>query len=162
MSAPAPRPAGDADAPAIAALHAASFDPPWSADAVRSLLALASTVALVVDAPPGMPLAGYVLIQCAADEAEILSIAVAAGCRHRGLGRLLLTAALACARDRGARRLFLEVADDNGAAVRLYRRAGFAEAGRRKAYYRHVARPPTDALILARSLDVDADLPPRL
>lgn len=161
MNAPAPRPAVDADAPVIAALHAASFDPPWSVDAVRSLLALETTLALVVDASPGA-LAGYVMIQTAADEAEILSIAVATERRARGLGASLLTAAERAALSRGARRLFLEVADDNSPAIRLYRRAGFDETGRRRGYYRHAARPPVDALILAKSLAVDAHRPPRL
>jgi len=63
---------------------------------------------------------------------------------------------------RGARRLFLEVADDNSPAIRLYRRAAFVETGRRKAYYRHAARPPVDARVLSKSLAVDAQRPPRL
>lgn len=161
MSAPAPRPADPADAAAIAGLHAASFEPPWSAASVRALLALPTTVAFVAVAASGT-LAGYVLLQCAADEAEILSIAVAGGHRARGLGGRLLAIAEQAAGDRGARRIFLEVAEDNSPAIRLYRRAGFHEAGRRNAYYRHAARPPVDALILAKSLDVDARRPQRL
>lgn len=161
MSAPAPRPARAADAEAIAALHASSFDPPWSAASVRSLLALPTTLAVVVDAVHAT-LAGYVMIQAAADEAEILSIAVARHRRGHGLGARLLAAAERAASARGARRIFLEVADDNSPAIRLYRRAGFDETGRRKGYYRHAARPPVDALILAKSLAVDASAPPRL
>jgi ribosomal-protein-alanine N-acetyltransferase len=47
--------------------------------------------------------------------------------------------------------MHLEVAVDNAAALRLYRRAGFAEAGRRRGYYE---RPGgrVDALVLTRVL----------
>ena len=36
---------------------------------------------------------------------------------------------------KGARLVFLEVADDNAAALKLYGRAGFTEIGRRENYY---------------------------
>jgi ribosomal-protein-alanine N-acetyltransferase len=55
---------------------------------------------------------------------------------------------------RGATRLFLEVADDNAAALALYARAGFSEAGRRPGYYARPDGVRQDALILALNLAV--------
>jgi ribosomal-protein-alanine N-acetyltransferase len=56
------------------------------------------------------------------------------------------------ARKAEARRLFLEVAESNGAAIALYKQTGFADVGRRKAYYVRAGAPPEDALMLALEL----------
>lgn len=100
---------------------------------------------------------GFALFALAADEAEVLTLAVAPGARRRGLGAALLAAAAAAAAARGARSIHLEVAEDNAAARALYARAGFAETGRRRGYY---ARPGgrTDALRLRRALDIPPPL----
>jgi ribosomal-protein-alanine N-acetyltransferase len=52
------------------------------------------------------------------------------------VARALLVDFIDAARRRGARRGFLEVAEDNDAALALYTAAGFAAIGRRPAYYR--------------------------
>ena len=54
----------------------------------------------------------------------------------------------------GARRVFLEVAEDNRAARGLYSAYGFAGVGRRAGYYGGTADTRADALILARDLDL--------
>ncbi|HQT72726.1 MAG TPA: GNAT family N-acetyltransferase, partial [Acidiphilium sp.] len=83
-----------------------------------------------------------------AGEAEILTIGVAATARRRGIARALLGAALGEARGRGAETVFLEVAADNDAAIRLYRACLFRPAGRRRDYY----GPGRDALLFTRPL----------
>jgi putative acetyltransferase len=45
--------------------------------------------------------------------------------RGRGVGRMLMEAAVAEARAKGARRLFLETNSKLGPAIRLYERMGF-------------------------------------
>ena len=75
----------------------------------------------------------------AADEAEILSIAVAAGHRGRGLSRTLLLTHLGHLAGRGVRTVFLEVEENNQPARRLYDRAGFMVVGRRERYYQQPA-----------------------
>src|SRR6204780_3077030 len=81
------------------------------------------------------PAGGMILARVAADEAEILTIAVDPGRRGRGLGSALLRAAMARAAALGAGAMFLEVAVSNAAARALYARHGFAEAGLRRQYY---------------------------
>jgi ribosomal-protein-alanine N-acetyltransferase len=56
------------------------------------------------------------------------------------------------ARRAEVKRLFLEVAADNAAALRLYKGLGFAAVGRRKAYYRRPGGQPVDAVVLALAL----------
>jgi len=99
----------------------------------------------------GNDLAGFIISRVAADEAEILSVAVARARRGRGLAGRLLDLHLRALAGRGARAVFLEVDDGNVPARRLYARRHFAEIGRREGYY---ASPvgASRALILRRSL----------
>ncbi|WP_332640221.1 GNAT family N-acetyltransferase [Brevundimonas sp.] len=129
----------------LAALHAEAFDAPWDAAAFDSLLGQAGVH--LAESPDG-----FILMRTAADEAEILTLAVRPGARRRGLGAELVARGAAEAAARGATRLFLEVADDNAAARALYARAGFAEAGRRPRYYARPDGSRRDALLLALNL----------
>jgi ribosomal-protein-alanine N-acetyltransferase len=56
------------------------------------------------------------------------------------------------ARRAEVKRLFLEVAADNDAAVALYEGLGFKIAGARKAYYQRKGSDSVDAVILALDL----------
>ena len=76
------------------------------------------------------------LIRTAADEAEILTLAVSQGQRGRGIGRLLMEEALRRLYRERIASCFLEVDRSNQAAVGLYRSLGFATVGERKGYYR--------------------------
>ena len=81
------------------------------------------------------PDGGMVLARVAADEADILTLAVAPEAQRRGLGRALLLAALDEAARRGAKSMFLEVSVTNEAASALYLSCGFTQVGRRRGYY---------------------------
>jgi len=131
-----------ADAGELAMIHEAAFQPGgcWGADAIRLMLDMPGTFGLH-DLPNG-----FVLVRVAADEAEILTLAVSPGARRRGLGTALVVAAMASAAVRGARTMFLEVSERNAPARALYEAAGFRMAGRRRAYYPDGA----DALVLRR------------
>jgi [ribosomal protein S18]-alanine N-acetyltransferase len=91
-------------------------------------------------------MAGFLVAQCAVDEAEILNLVVAPALRRRGLATGLTSTAFEGFRKRGARRVFLEVRASNLAAIRFYEKIGFAAAGRRAAYYES---PREDALCMA-------------
>src|SRR5215471_85387 len=78
-------PAGTGDAARLAALHGASFHRGWSAEEFERLLIEHNVIA--DRAMAGTRLAGFVISRLAADQAEILSIAVAAPHRGRGIAR---------------------------------------------------------------------------
>ena len=94
------------------------------------------------------PRGGLLIARFAADEAEVLTLAVLPGLRGQGLGRALLLDAMAVAHRHGAVQMLLEVAVDNVAARGLYDSAGFAQVGRRKQYY----ADGSDALVLRAAL----------
>jgi ribosomal-protein-alanine N-acetyltransferase len=142
--------AGPADAEAIAALHAASFHRGWSEDDVRRLL-LDHAVMTHCAAING-DVTGFIMSRRATDEAEILSVAVESGQQGRGVGRRLLDWHLRHLAGQGTRAVFLEVEENNVAAIKLYRRAGFREVGRRPNYYPQGGGKSANALILRRDL----------
>jgi ribosomal-protein-alanine N-acetyltransferase len=136
--------AGPAHPPLLAAIHETAFPPDeaWNAALIAGHLCMPGVFAL---------LAGnraMIMARIAADEAEILTLAVAPSARRRGLGAALLQEAAARARQAGAKNLFLEVAATNDAARALYTAAGFTQVGLRRRYY----EDGTDALVLARAL----------
>lgn len=136
-----------AKAARLAELHAAAFAAPWDAAAFEALFGQKGVFA--IEEPDG-----FILLRGVADEAEILTLAVSPSARRRGLGARLVREGGTGAASRGATRLFLEVADDNAAALALYARAGFVEAGRRPGYYVRPDGGRQDALILALNLPV--------
>jgi ribosomal-protein-alanine N-acetyltransferase len=138
--------AGPRDAVALAALHAASFNRGWSEIELEQLLTDRSVVA--DRAVRGRRILGFILSRRAADEAEILSVAVARAAQGRGLARRLLDLHLRRLAGIGLRAVFLEVDEDNEPARRLYARAGFREVGRRPGYY----AGGKGALVLRRDL----------
>lgn len=98
---------------------------------------LGSGTALVLVAIGGNRLFGAATIFFRTDAtyARLYSLAIASEARGRGIGSVLLDAVEAAARDRGARRLGLEVRTDNSAAIALYEARGYRRSGRREAYY---------------------------
>ena len=142
----------------VAALHKRLFDTAWDEAAIKSLLehpASTSLVAVYGDSKAvGEPKAvvGFIIGQLAADEAEILSIGVAPDWQRAGLGKMLVEGLVRAARRGEAKRLFLEVAEDNTGAKALYSSLGFSETGRRKAYYQRTGAAALDAIVLALSL----------
>jgi ribosomal-protein-alanine N-acetyltransferase len=138
------------DATAIAVLHGRSFHRGWSDSEIESLLVDRSVIAH--RAVAGRSLVGFILSRVAADEAEILSVAVAPARRGRGLSRRLLDLHLRRLAGIGVRAVFLEVDEDNMPARRLYARAGFRDVGRREAYYQDRSDRSAAALVLRRDL----------
>jgi ribosomal-protein-alanine N-acetyltransferase len=140
--------ASSQDARALAGLHAASFHRGWSDGEFEHLLLDRHVVAH--RAMVGRSLVGFIMSRRVLEEAEILSVAVAASRRGKGLARQLLDLHLRRLAGLGARTVFLEVDEGNQPARRLYRRAGFREVGRRSGYY--PAGQGSAALILRRDL----------
>jgi ribosomal-protein-alanine N-acetyltransferase len=143
-------PAGLRDAPALAQIHGASFHRGWGESEFDSMLTERNT--LVHRLRMGRKVVGFAVSRLAADEAEILSIAVAESHRGRGLSHTLLLTHLGHLAGRGVRTVFLEVEENNQPARRLYERAGFTVVGRRERYYRHSGGEPLNALLMRRDL----------
>ncbi len=142
--------AGARDCAAIVALHATSFRRGWSEIEVEGLLGERNMVthrAKLRDA-----LCGFIMSRLAADEAEILSVAVARAWQGRGLAGRLLDLHLRRLAGLGCRAVFLEVDEHNRAAIRLYNRAGFREVSRRANYYPAAEGNSAAALVLRRDL----------
>lgn len=140
--------AGAADSPVIAALLAGILAPPWSREAVADYLRAPGSFALLARPRPRAAPAGFLLARVASDGCDLAAMGVAPAWRRRGIGARLLAAALAQAKRRGARQMFLEVAEANPAARALYRAQGFRAVGRRKGYYGGGA----DALVMRRPI----------
>jgi ribosomal-protein-alanine N-acetyltransferase len=134
------------DAAAIAAVHAASFQRGWGEDEFRRLLLERNVICH--RARIGHSLVGFILSRLVAGEAEILSVAIKPGWRGRGFSRPLLDLHLRRLAGLGTGTVFLEVDEKNAPAVRLYRKAGFYDVGRRTGYYGGSAT----ALVLRRDL----------
>jgi [ribosomal protein S18]-alanine N-acetyltransferase len=148
--APLVEPATLRDAPRLAELHGASFHRGWGEAEFESMLTERNT--LVHRLRLGRKIVGFAVSRMAADEAEILSIAVAASHRGRGLSRDLLLTHLGHLSGRGVRTVFLEVEENNQPARRLYQWAGFGVAGRRERYYQQPGGEQLNALLMRRDL----------
>ena len=132
----------------MASIHAAAFpaNEAWSRDVFDLQLALPFVFGLMHGA------AGFILVRIAADEAEVLTLAVLPDLRRAGIGASLLEEATTVAIAAGVRTIFLEVSVANIAARSLYTKAGFNQVGRRPHYY----SDRSDALVLR--FDVEAPL----
>ncbi len=138
------------DASRLAELHGASFHRGWGESEFEGMLTERNT--LVHRLRVGRKIVGFAVSRLAADEAEILSIAVADSHRGRGLSRNLLLTHLGHLAGRGVRTVFLEVEENNLPARRLYDRAGFAVIGRRERYYQQAGGEQLNALVMRRDL----------
>ena len=127
------RPAAEADLSFVSTLSEAAFgrDPParWSEASLLEWLSEQGTMLSV--ALLGSETVGYYVARQAADEVELLSVAVEPGFRRRGVGAALLEDLHHRSRAGGARVVFLEVRASNRAAVTLYARRGYTQAGLR-------------------------------
>ena len=139
-------------APACARLHAAAFAHAWSAADFERMIAAGNMVGDAALKPPNGPLTGFILSRRAADEAEILTIAVDVRARRGGVGRALLAHHIARLAGLGVRALFLEVEAENAAALALYRAYDFLEVGRREGYYAKPEGARAAALALRRAM----------
>lgn len=150
---------GGLDLAAAEALHASCFpaawDRPWDRQSFAETMAMPGAFGLKASRDGAM--LGLLVARVAADEAEILTVGVDPAQRRLGIGGRLIEAARAEAASRGARRLHLEVAEDNFAARRLYADLGFAPVGRRPGYYERGSLGAIAALLLACELGRASD-----
>jgi len=147
-------PLGALDLDRAAALHAESFGPlgerAWTRQDLAALVASPGVAGLLLQIDGHD--AGLAVCRVAADEAELLTIAVRPAHRRKGAARRLLAAVVDQVRASGARTLFLEVGVDNPAARSLYDAEGFCAVGERRAYYQRGQGVAADGIIMRLTL----------
>ena len=130
----------------VASIEEMSFSLPWSLESLE--LMLTEQASALVALEDGRVL-GYVGMMCVLDEGQIINVAVHPDARRRGVGRSLMQAAEAYAKERGIVFLSLEVRESNFAARSLYSSLGWEEQGIRKGFYSH---PVENACVMTKSI----------
>ena len=150
----------------IMAVMQEAFDPAygeaWNLRQITDALAMPSTRGLVIDGAgeiidadspnnSSRSVAGFVLTRQAADEEELLLIAIAPDFRRKGLGEGLILTLFEHAKSRGTARIFLEMRRGNP-AIHLYEKVGFKPIGERPNYYRLTNGERLDAITFGRAI----------
>ena len=148
------------DAEIVALIHASCFDEAWDAATIRKVLAMPGAFGFAARADstgddPAGDIVGFALARFVANECELLSLGVVPNRRGRGIGGGLLDASVVRAYALNAARFYLEVAEDNVDALRLYEARGLVPVGRQPEYYRLENGQRTAALTMR------CDLPAR-
>ncbi len=134
----------------LSTLHGTGFSKPWGSEEFAALLGQPGVAAWISESNEP---SGFILVRAAADEAEILTLAVIPEQRKIGIGALLLKTACEALSAAGTKQIFLEVSVKNTAAITLYQKSGFARRGMRTAYYGGGKdSEPVDAIIMAKVL----------
>jgi [ribosomal protein S18]-alanine N-acetyltransferase len=156
------RPATAADIPSIVKLERQSataghwtegqYQKAFQREGATRLVLVADDPRLAPDqkpAPAETTLLGFLVALHVAPEWELENIVVAPAARRKGMGKRLLAALFAAARETNSAAVFLEVRESNSAARTLYETAGFKPTGRRKVYY---TNPSEDAVLYRLTL----------
>jgi ribosomal-protein-alanine N-acetyltransferase len=138
------------DAGALAVLDAACFDEGWDEASVLGLLCGGRTMGWRLDV--GDVLVAALLVRVVAGEGDILRVAVDPVHRRQGYGRALMRTAMIELAPVLPHGLHLDVRASNQPARALYASLGFAEVGRRPAYYRG---PEEDAVLMRWSPSIE-------
>ena len=140
--------AGEPDLPRILEIDREAITPPWTELDMQSELKRTDSAFIAATEHGGVSVAGFIVLRrVSVDEGEVFRIAVDKAARRRGLGGMLMRAALQYADENAIKTLYLEVRESNKAAIALYRNHGFVETGKRKDYYND---PVEDAIIMTR------------
>ncbi|MFT6791624.1 MAG: ribosomal-protein-alanine N-acetyltransferase [Cellvibrionaceae bacterium] len=144
-----------ADLTSVLAIEHRSQTHPWKkSHFIASIQAPAHCARVLVDEKISSHILGYYIFSTAADEAELLNIAIRPEIRGQGLGGQLLR--YLCEQfDQRVEMLFLEVNESNIPAISLYCSVGFNEIGKYQGYYPargKIQQKTEDALIFAKQL----------
>ncbi len=134
------------DLDAIAALEEECFSDPWSRRMLADSFLLEGFRGVLLEEDG--QIVAYGGVQTACDEAEIELIAVSEMYRRCGRGTAVMEDLLTIARERGAKRVFLEVRVSNASAQMLYLKCGFHGLYCRTRYY----PDGEDAIVMTREL----------
>ncbi len=130
------------DSQRLADLYAQCFVMPWQAKDFTVLLANAATISFVSQT-------GFIVGRIVGDDAEIITIGVLSAARRQGHAAQLLNTFVQ--QLDSAKRIILEVNENNLPAISLYQQHGFAAVTRRPDYY-YVKDHFEDAILMIKSL----------
>lgn len=138
----------------LAAVHSAAFEAigqrGWSSSQIGSTLRHEGGFAVV--AHDEDQTRGFILIRAAAEEAELITVAVHPSAHRSGIAHALVNTARKHLVTAAVETLFLEVRSDNVPAIALYEKLGFSRVGLRAGYYRITASERVDALMYRLNL----------
>ena len=132
------------DEKAIAELERECFSSPWSENAVLESASADTSFFVFLE---NEKIIGYAGLQTVLDEGYVTNIAVTKEARGRGIGKALVETLVAFAKDKSLAFISLEVRQSNAPAIALYKKFGFEDMGKRKAFYQH---PTEDAIIMTK------------
>lgn len=107
----------------------------------------------------GHDLVGYAMLAWSLDEVHLLNLSVAGHAQRQGVGAAMLRWLLGQVGRRGASSMLLEVRPSNPVAQHLYETLGFEAIGLRKGYYPSMHSKREDAIVMRRSIELQADDP---
>ena len=137
------------DVETIEKLEQSCFSQPWSYESIYQDIVENDRAVYVVAETEGQVI-GYAGLWIIVDEGHITNVAVSPDYRRNSVGNTIVTALLQVTEDMGVKRHTLEVRKSNQAAINLYEKQGFTEAGERKGYYEDNGE---DALIMWRDAE---------
>lgn len=135
------------DLDAVIEIEKAAFSDPFNRELFEKYLSqesFQSWVAIKDDS-----IVGYSTFVRAADEIDLLNIAVKGSHRQQGIASQIMQKILEVARTKSVRAIFLEVRPSNLAAIKFYDRLGFQKVGVRRKYYRDNGE---DALVYMKDM----------
>ena len=141
-----------ADIEIVSKIHKTCFFDAWGPSVIGQILKMPGTFGMVARRQKYNSIIGFAMARFSADECELLSLGVACEYRANGTGGSLLTAVMARATAERVRWLFLEVAENNHVALKLYRAHGLEKVGCRPNNYENPDGTKTNALTLRCAL----------
>ena len=141
----------------VAKLHAKCFFDAWAPPMLRQVLGTPGAFGYVARRAGYGSVIGFAFGRVTADECELLSLGVEPDYRSQGVGAQLLSTAMSRAATEKARWFFLEVAEDNKSALRLYKNYELTGVGQRLDYYENADGSWTNAYTMRCALPVMAD-----
>ncbi|MBQ2801775.1 MAG: ribosomal protein S18-alanine N-acetyltransferase [Lachnospiraceae bacterium] len=123
----------ESDLTQVEAIEKANFSIPWSLESFRESMELEHTIYLVAEEDGNIM--GYCGMYRVFNEGEIVNVAVAEAYRRKQVASKLLEQLFIHGNELQVDNFFLEVRESNEAAIQLYKKLGFIEAGIRKNFY---------------------------
>jgi [ribosomal protein S18]-alanine N-acetyltransferase len=131
--------------PVMAIAESLRDAPHWQREAYGAALDAGATPRRIALVAEGDAVMGFAVASVVTPQAELETIAVAAGEQGRGIGRRLMSALVAELKGEGVGEVLLEVRASNQRALEFYRSLGWDETGRRPGYY---SGPEDDAVLM--------------